>query len=225
VSYDDASNADPHVAEIRVVDVPAGRVEWRIALPPRPNVDMMLTAALSVDGSALAVQHGNDLMVYRRTGDGWQRKLDTQRLAGPAAWTPDGRRLTVTSTQGQFTLLDAATGNPMPERKLPTIEAQPFEQPGAKLVTWRGDTPVLVIGNRLLLLTDEPRVLLTAPAGIRELEIATDRIGEPPHQPGPPRPGPFAQRYRPIITVLGTLASLATLALVSTLRRRRRARL
>jgi hypothetical protein len=97
-----------------------------------------------------------------------------------------------------------------------------LESHGARLVAWRGDTPVVVTGNRLLLLAEAPQVLLSAPPGIRELEIATDRIGEPPHRLGRPQPGPFVQRY-PLVTALGALASLAALVLI--VRRRRRKRL
>jgi hypothetical protein len=225
VSYDgDATSMDPQGAEIRVVDIPTGQVAWRSALPPRPRAGEALTAALSADGSALAVQHDAELTVYRRTGGGWKRGLDTERLAGPAAWTPDGRHLAVAGGQGQLALLDAAAGTPTPQPGLPTMATRPFDLPDhARLVAWRGETPILVAGNRVLLLADSPRTLLTAPAGTSELQIATDRLGQPPRRPGPPRPGPLTQRYRHLIAATGAFVVLA-LALTPMLRRRREAR-
>jgi hypothetical protein len=59
--------------------------DWSPTFLLSPDGRYLLTAN-RLSGSALAVQHGTDLAVYRRTGDGWRRTLDTGQLAYLPCW-------------------------------------------------------------------------------------------------------------------------------------------
>jgi hypothetical protein len=66
-------------------------------------------------------------------------------------------------------------------------------------VAWRGETPVVVAGNQVVLAGAVPEVLVRAPADATALAIAADMVDLPPRSPGPPESGPLWYRYRPIV--------------------------
>ena len=79
----------------------------------------------------------------------------------------------------------------------------------------------MVVGNHVELLNRPARTLLTAPAGIAELQIATALLTAPLRTPGPPDPGPFRQRYAHLISIVGSTVAAVALLLVLVLLVRR----
>ncbi|MBB5873042.1 hypothetical protein F4553_006476 [Allocatelliglobosispora scoriae] len=190
----DPSVDEPRGGEVRVVDADTGRIRWSAPLPPRPMAIAALTGAFSPDGTAIAVQQADSLTLHRTDGSGWRVTLDSRRLAGPAAWTPDGRTLLVMDRTGRLHGLDTASGRPT---ATPAIEGRP----GSRLVGWRGGAPVVVDGHRVRLLGAEPAVLAEAPDDTLELQVATDAVALPLRDPGSPQVGPFTARYQtPLVT-------------------------
>lgn len=197
----DPTERQPHGGELRIVDVATGAISWSVPLEPRADAVGMLTGAFAPNGSAIAVQHGDDLIVHRHDGTGWQVTLDSRRLAGTSAWTPDLRTVLVMDRVGSLHGLDAATGQPT---AAPPIDGWP----GARLVGWRDGAPVVVDGRSIRLLGPHPAVLATAPADTLELEVAADAVALPLRDPGDPQAGPFAARYR-MLLILGAVGLVA----------------
>lgn len=220
VHYDgDATSDDTVGGQITVVAVPTGRGLWQVPLIPLPGVSRELSAALSPDGSMLAVQQRDQVAAYHRDGTVAWRAQVTGQLAGRAAWTPDGRRLLLSDEEGRLLPLDAASGAAMPA--LPGVEG--VQRVGRELtplvevVGWRGETALAVVGNqRLYELSEPPRVLLTAPDTVYELDVATARIGPEPRVPGAADPGP-----PPPFRLPGWALMLVAVAVIVLLSRRR----
>jgi hypothetical protein len=224
VHYDgDPTGGGNLAGSIRVVDPLSGRIVWEFSLPATSRFADGLVAALSPDGSQLAVQQGTSLTVHRRSGGiAWQRTLAVERLAGPAAWTPDGRRLAIVGATGQLNQLDTDAGELVPNAGWSTIRPQLIGVPGDEVIGWRGDTPVVQTNDRVVLLTDPAQVLVSTPDGTGELAVAADRLGQPPHHPGPPHGGPLL--VRPGYLGMMVLAAVSLAALVgvpATILRRR----
>ncbi|AVT29409.1 hypothetical protein C6361_07785 [Plantactinospora sp. BC1] len=183
-------------------------------------------AAWSPDGSALAVTGPADpaaqlaererLMVVDPVSGAvrWRVELgERQRLAGRAAWTPDGGRIALLTHDGCTTrcadiaetlrrswrieFLDAATGRP-------AGAPVPVTGSATELVSWRGTDPVV---ERQSPETDHEKrqtalaavtaggaeqVLLTAPAGVSDLEVPGDLLARAAFGGSDPRPSPFA---------------------------------
>jgi hypothetical protein len=228
VHYDgDPTGGRGVTGSIRVVDPLSGRIVWEVNLPGTVRFADGLVAALSPDGSQLAVQQGTSLTVHRRSGGiAWQRPLTVERLAGPAAWTPDGRCLAIMGATGQLSQLDAGAGEPVPAAGWSTVRPQLVGMPGDEVIGWRGDTPVVQTNDRVVLLTDPAQVLVSAPDGTAELAVAADRLGQPSHDPGPPQGGPLLARLGYLgWMVLAAVSLVARIgARVAFLRRRRRRR-
>ena len=87
VHYDgDPTGGGNAAGTIRVVDPLSGRIAWEVSLPGTARFIDGIVAALSPDGSQLAVQQGTSLTVHRRSGGvAWQRTVADGRLAGSAA--------------------------------------------------------------------------------------------------------------------------------------------
>lgn len=218
--YDgDASSDDTVGGHITVVSMPTGRELWQVPLTPLPGLYRELRAALSFDGSMLAVQQRDQVTVFHRDGTvAWRAQVAGQ-LAGRAAWSPDGRRLLLSDAQGRLLPLDAASGATMPA--LPGVggvqRVGREKTPLIEVVGWRGETALAIVGNRWLYeLSDPPRVLLTAPDTVYELDVATTRIGAEPRVPGVADPGP-----PPPFRLRGWAVTLAAVAVVVVLSRRR----
>ena len=79
---------------VTVLSWPSAQVEWqiRVARPQPVEGETSHFFALSPDGSKLAVTTSQELLVYDRSGAVlWRRPAGDDLLAGPAAWTADGR--------------------------------------------------------------------------------------------------------------------------------------
>lgn len=218
--YDgDASGDDTVGGHITVVSMPTGQELWQVPLTPLQGLYRELRAALSPDGSMLAVQQKDQVTAFRRDGTVAWRAQTAGQLAGRAAWSPDGRRLLLSDAQGRLLPLDAASGAAMPA--LPGVEgAQRVgreKTPLIEVVGWRGDKALAIVGNqRLYELSEPPRVLLTAPETVYELDVATARIAADPRVPGAADPGP-----PPPFRLPGWATALAAVAVVVLLSRRR----
>ncbi|GAA1368546.1 PQQ-binding-like beta-propeller repeat protein [Catellatospora chokoriensis] len=220
VHYDgDGTSDDPVGGQVTVVSMPTGRKLWQVPLTPLPGVFRELRAALSPDGSMLALQQRDEVTAYH--GDGtvaWRARVAGQ-LAGRAAWAPDGRRLLLSDAQGGLLPLDAASGATMPAmRGVEGVQRVGREMtPLVEVVGWRGDTALAIVGNqRLYELSDPPRVLLTAPDTVYELDVATARVGADPRVPGVADPGP-----PPPFRLPGWAVALAAVVVIALLSRRR----
>ncbi|GAB4052340.1 outer membrane protein assembly factor BamB family protein [Catellatospora paridis] len=215
----DGTSDDPVGGQITVVSMPAGRKLWQVPLTPLPGVFRELRAALSPDGLMLAVQQRDQVTAYHRDGTvAWRARVAGQ-LAGRAAWTPDGRRLLLSDARGRLLPLDAASGAAM--AVLPGAEG--VQRVGREMtplvdvVGWRGETALAVIGNqRLYELSEPPRVLLTAPDTVYELDVATLHVGAQPRVPGVADPGP-----PPPFRLPGWAVALVAVAVIALLSRRR----
>jgi hypothetical protein len=208
-------------AELQVVAMPSGTVMWQSPVSPRLGYTGFLTAAVSPDGTALAVLDGPELHVYRKADAQWHSVLDTthtdlttQELAGPAAWTPDGQDVVAFDAgHGTLTRLDATTGHTAGGTPLPALGRQPDQAVSDRIIGWRGGTPIVTEGNRIVLLSNPVRTLITAPPGTIDLQVATDRLALPFRDPGSPDGGSVIQRYSPVVRVW-VLVALALLAVV-----------
>ncbi|TYB98667.1 hypothetical protein FXF53_17335 [Micromonospora sp. WP24] len=209
-------------------------------------------AAWSPDGSLIAVTGFVDpaaevaererLVVSDRAGVvRWQVELGERRgLAGPAAWTPDGRRIALLAYDGcslrcadptewlrrswRIEFLDAATGQPVGD-------AIPVDGSAVELVAWRDGDPVVERqsseeneADRRTTLTavgagGRGQALLTAPAGVSDLAVPGDLLARAAFGGPESRPSPFAAPPWWYAAVAAPLL-LAGLVLVRRLRRR-----
>jgi hypothetical protein len=98
----------PIAGDVGVLEPETGRAT---ALPGGSEV---LTVAFGPDGTELAVQHADGrLEVLPLDGEGGGRDLHVSpghRLAGPAAWSPDGALLAIRRTGGSVGFVDATAG-------------------------------------------------------------------------------------------------------------------
>ena len=97
---------------------------WRPGGPRPCPVSEVLTVAFAPDGNELAVQHADGrLEILALDGEG-SRDLPLapgHRLAGPAAWSPDGALLAIRRSGGSVAFLDATgqsedTPDPLDQR-------------------------------------------------------------------------------------------------------------
>jgi hypothetical protein len=89
------------------------------------------------------------------------------------------------------------------------------------VVAWVDRDPVVVLGDRAVRLGASPTVLVRAPDGSDELQIATLAAGTPSRVPGRPDPGPFLARYRSALPWIWVLAvAVAATVAVWLIRRR-----
>jgi hypothetical protein len=187
-----------------VTDPATGHVDWSVSVIPGARSEP-LSAALSPDGTRLAVQVGDDVRLYQGSTPQWRTKVTGSWLAGAAAFTPTGD-VALVSVPGELRVLAGTSGAPLTGQRYPPLSAVRADQPPTvRLVAWRDGVPVLVMGDRVVLLSDPTAVLLTAPDDTGELDIAIDTLGRPATTPGRPHAGPFLARFRtPLIA--GVLA-------------------
>jgi hypothetical protein len=145
----------------------------------------------------LAVSTSHALRVYQRDGTlRWKRTLTGHDvLAGPAAWREDGRlavlrRGAVSSwydpSDWTLGLVDGTTGAPLPDPGLPTVRSAV----SLRVTAWRGDTAYAVSRSAAGDRPDDLRASLVrlapgasapdtvlAPAGVEDLNVATDYVG------------------------------------------------
>ncbi len=203
---------DDTLAGVTVLDVAGGAIHARAVVGTRWQ--RPVRAALSPDGTGLAVETDGTVTVYRDGVQRWRRATGA-RLAGPAAWTPDGRGLVLLDAGGALRMVDPGTGHPVAGQALPTAPAASDDDP-VRLVAWQAGSPVVVADQRVLVLGSASRVLVTAPdpapGDIRGLQVAVTALGLPGVPAGPAHPGPMLARYR---TQLGgsALATLGALVL------------
>ncbi|MEE6308796.1 hypothetical protein V1634_27480 [Plantactinospora veratri] len=212
-------------------------------------------AAWSPDGSSLAVTGPVDPTAQLAERE-WLTVLDPisaavrwrvelgerQRLAGRAAWTPDGRRIALLTHDGCTTrcadtaetlrrswrieFLDATTGRPVGD-------PVPVTGSATELVSWRGADPVVERQSpeadhekrqtALAAVTagGPEQVLLTAPAGVSDLEVPGDLLVRAAFRGSDPRPSPFAAP--PWLVTALAVGLLPTVLVLLRWRRRRRA--
>jgi hypothetical protein len=210
-------------SEVQLVDLASHSVSLRV---PVAGSSLQTAAAVSPDGSAMAVQTGDKLVVYRASGPSWGLELTGQNLAGPAAWTPDGQSLALANYTGKVTFVDAATGRHSTDPGLAAMPAKPVDEgTSARIVAWRDGAPIVATDNTLIELSAVAQTLLRAPDGTSGLVVATDRLAQPSRTPGTPKPGPLQQRYR-VFVLIGSglfLALAIATAIVGVLRRPKRA--
>jgi hypothetical protein len=161
------------------------------------------TAALSPDGSRFAVEHRDGVEVYPVAGGmpvAWPR--DGWRLGDSTAWSPDGRLLAMVrrtacvgcgqpTSPTEIRVVDVETGAtvtggafaPLPADI--AVRVQGWRAPDQLVVQVGGAVEVFTLGRAT------PSRLLTLPAGVSAIEIATSRLADPlrPAEPatyGPP---------------------------------------
>ncbi|WP_155372803.1 TolB-like translocation protein [Catellatospora vulcania] len=161
------------------------------------------TVALSPDGARIAVEQSDRIAVYPVAGGepvAWPR--DGWRLGDSTAWSPDGRLLVMVRRAacvgcGQPTgpsevrVVDVETGVTVtggsfaPLAADVAIRVQGWRAPDQLVVQVGGAVEVFTLGRAA------PSRLLTLPAGVSAIEIATSRLAAPlrPAEPatyGPP---------------------------------------
>ncbi|MBV1853047.1 WD40 repeat domain-containing protein [Catellatospora tritici] len=216
----------PVSGELRVVAVPTGEVAWSAPLADGP-LPREVDAALSPDGSTLAVQRHGDFYTYRRgVGVGWHRTLDGE-LAGQLAWTPDGK--SIAANDGFLCLVDAKTGATGRciswQSMLPRMPVREQTFGPTTVLAWEGDVPIIALPRDVVRMTEVPELLMRTPRGTGALAVSTSRVSWNPRQPGPPDPGPAIDRFRPLIDGAGlVVGGLVLVYAVVRLRRRARGR-
>lgn len=160
------------------------------------------TAALSPDGSRIAVEAGERIAVYPVAGGEpvtWPR--DGWRLGDSTAWSPDGRLLAMvrrTACVGcgqpagpsEVRVVDVETGAtvtggafaPLPADVV--VRVQGWRTPDQLVVQVGGAVEVFTLGRVT------PSRLLTLPVGVSAIEIATSRLADPLRPAEPPTYGP-----------------------------------
>ena len=231
VLVDPGENTGPVVAfvTLRLVDVDSGAVRWQHSEQLTHGLQSGLAVAVSPDGTRVAVEVDSVLSVYQGDTQLWGPiGIGGNWLAGPAAWTPDGSRLTILKSDGLLTYMNSAEGLKVDAVGYPAL-AGAARAP--QLIGWRGGQPVVIAGNRVLLLgaanadfEGEVTQLLAAPEGSRELQIAAEALAKPLREPGPPQPGPALARYRFVLWDALKLLCATGVALLLDLRARRRRR-
>ncbi|MEV7987687.1 hypothetical protein [Micromonospora sp. NPDC085948] len=236
---DDLLVVDPFRDTERTLDV--GTFASHTAAAWSPGGDLVAVTG-SPDVPAQLAEHGR-LVVVDPAGGGprWQVDLgDRRKLAGPAAWHPDGRRLALLAFDGcagprctseeaaartwRIEFLDTATGRAV-GRALPAGTSV------SEVIGWRGDDPVLRYVSATEQDTDRQavlaalspdggrEVLVTTPVGSTDLMVPGDLLTRAAFGGPEPRPSPFAA---PLWVYL-TLAVPLLLATAFVVRRRRAA--
>lgn len=138
VSGDEPTNPyspRPHLGDLFVLDLASGDVE------PVPGGGAARTAAFSPDGLQIAVQRSGDvesLAVVDLASATVRTLRQAGTLAGPDAWSPDGRLLAVTreSSIGFVDVAGARTSTPF---------RLTVDQPRHSMVGWTGDREVVLL--------------------------------------------------------------------------------
>jgi hypothetical protein len=239
----DAGAATVNDMTVTVVGWPSGKPDWSVHIgrPDAVEGESTYPVALSPDGSMLAVSTSHELRVYQRDGTlRWTRPLSgLDVLAGPAAWRADGqlavlRRSPVSywADPGQqtVTFVDAATGEPRPDPRLPVVRSAFSVQ----IVAWREDTAYAVVRDRppgpdhiqsslvrLVPAASGPQTMLTS-AGAEDLNVAADYV-DATRSAGRPSYGlSLAGLLSVVLPYVWWATVLAGIALLVWWRRRRR---
>lgn len=130
---------------VRLVDVASGTD----SVLPVPGKGPATAAAFSPDGDRVAVQRGATMFILDRAGrqQAQVQLADRERIAGPAAWTPDGSAVLMTNENdgnGQYTstdyntlwLRDASTGARRTQPTFPSLISN------LRIIGWSGDSPI-----------------------------------------------------------------------------------
>lgn len=165
------------------LDLSSGSVE------PVPGGKQASAAAYSPDGTRIAIQHGGDAglqIVDLSTGD-IRAVQEEGTLAGPNAWSPDGRLLTVARAD-EIWAVDVASTSPAEPTQVPFPESSVPE-----VVGWTGDRDVVIFGR-----TEENRSIVDAVSvdtgesreltridgvsnyGVNRFQLASDLISDLP---------------------------------------------
>jgi hypothetical protein len=228
-----AWSADGRRVVTEVTDPESGSLVWlevhdlvRGHQVLRVQVDApTFTVALSPDGDRLAVQRDGEILVYA-IGGGERRRLTLPGwyLAGPAAWSPDGRVLVVTEPLG----CDECGDQPVPKRLRvvdvesgATVGEEIMMPPGGDLrfLGWAPRRAVVVQAGRAVDAYDigrsGPTRLLTLPEGVTRVEIAASALATPLRPAGAASYGP-PNRFlwlvlATVLPPLGVLAGVAAL--------------
>ncbi|MGN9808812.1 TolB family protein [Micromonospora sp. BQ11] len=206
---DDLVTVDPWSGVERVLTV--GTFASHAAASWSPDGSLLAVAGPVDPGQEVAERHR--LVVTDPAGGvRWQVDLAERRtLAGPAAWSPDGRRVALLAYDGcqvctdtaelmrrawRIEYLDAATGRP-------AGDAVPVAGSAAELVGWRGADPVLERHSpdadherrhtALVAVTGGgEQVLLDSPGGVTDLVVPRDLLDRAAYGGPASRPSPFA---------------------------------
>jgi hypothetical protein len=207
----------------RVVEVGTGRVDESVTVTAARSPGRV-SAALSPDGTRLAIQLDDSVQLYQDGALLWRTEVTASWLAGAAAFTPAGD-VAVFSVPDELHILAGTSGAPLTSQRYPSLPTMRADQPPtARLVAWRDGVPVVVTSNRVLLLSEPAAVLLTAPTDVGELEIATDTLLRPAATAGRPHPGPFLVRFGTLLKIGAVAVPLLILAAFLARRLRRRVR-
>ncbi|WP_433126091.1 TolB family protein [Micromonospora sp. CA-240977] len=239
---DDLLVVDPFQGAERVVA--AGTFAAHHAAAWSPGGDLLAVAGPPDPAASIAARQR--LVVVDPAGGAprWQVDLgDRRMLAGPAAWHPDGRRITLLAFDGcagltctaeqtaartlRIEFLDAATGQAVG----PPL---PVAASTSEIVGWRGDDPVVEEVRGTLPDTDRQatlvavspsggrEVLVTAPVGSTDLVVPGDLLTRGAFGGPERRPSPFAAPLW-LYLALAVPPLLAVALVVRRVRRRRAA--
>ncbi|GGO16671.1 hypothetical protein [Micromonospora parathelypteridis] len=239
---DDVLVVDPYRGTEQVVA--AGTSAAFAAGAWSPDGDLVAVAG-PPDPAALVAERQRLVVVDPAGGSiRWQVDLgDRRRLAGPAAWHPDGRRIALLAFDGcagpgctpeqtaartrRIEFLDAGTGQAVGQ-------PLPVSASTSNIVGWRGDDPIVqqsMAADRgedrgailAALSTDGGRdVLVTAPAGSTDLAVPGDLLTRAAFGGPERRPSPFAAPLWFYLTL--TVPALLAVALLVRRWRRRESR-
>jgi hypothetical protein len=250
-------------SQIGVYDLDRGTT---IATVPNDDNTEHTPVAISADNSRLAMQFGDTVRLFqldRAAPVAYATvRLESEVLAGPGAWLPDGGSFVTVrrdpSQTWQLISRDGRTGAERPRPTVPPVTGARY----VRVLGWAdGGVPIAVIGvpesaadvpplpgapdpggiqfrelytqgttgARLVALAEgqrDPRVLLTTPDGVTDLDVAADLAasGRVREVDGPPEYGPLRPAARWALIVLVVLTAIPVAGWWIRRRLRRRAR-
>jgi hypothetical protein len=186
-----------------------------------------IVAAYAPDGKSLAVDDGDSIVIHPVGVPGAARELGAGRvrLAGSAAWTPDGTGLLVAQSDGELgedlLRMDPRPGAGPEMTAVASFDADTFYDP--RVVGWTGPDEYLVSGNdndwnflvraRPLNSAHDARTMMNLGTDTASVQLASGLLGT-----AVPRPAGLANETGPVPAplVAGSAAGAGLAAIVVT---------